>query len=88
MSAVDRFATFAPSWNSPPTNAFPITPSDAALLPFTTRSIRVIGAGTLRAACASGAIVNFSLAAGEELPGQFTRVFLTGTTATGIVGRV
>ena len=85
MSAIDRFASYAPSWSTPSPGRVPVTPSDAEPLPFVTRSLKVTGAGNVRAACADGSIVPFAAAAGETIPGQFVRVFLTGTTATGIL---
>ncbi len=85
MSAVDRFATYAPSWDMPSPGRVAITPSDTESLPFVTRSLRITGAGNVRAVSADGSITTFAAAAGEVIPGQFTRVMLTGTTATGII---
>lgn len=84
MSQIDRFATYAPSWQSPPTTRRAVTPSDIDDIGFTTTSLHVTGAGTVRAITADGSEVTFTAAAGEDIPGQFRRVMLTGTTATGI----
>lgn len=85
MSAVDRFANFAQSWASPPPGRIAVTPSDVDPLPFTTTAVRATGSGNLRLMNADGTDIAFPVAAGEEVPGQFTRVFATGTTATGII---
>ncbi len=85
MSAFDRFASYAPSWSMPSPGRVPVTPSDLDALPFTTRWLRVTTGGTVRAAHVDGGIINFTAANGERVPGQFTRVFSTGTTATGII---
>ncbi len=65
-------------------NAAEVTPSDTVDLPALPRVLYIGGAGTLRLRVA-GLTVNFTVTAGTVLPVRASRVFATGTTATGIV---
>ena len=73
------------------TNAFAITPTDSANLAKTIRFIRCLPvsgvAGTLRVQTLDGDIVNTEIAKGERLELVTTKVFATGTTATGLEGQ-
>lgn len=70
----------------PARSATPIEPNDTTK--FTrTRGVYVAVSGDLRVGMANGAVLTFtSIAAGIIHPLSVTRVLLTGTTATGIIG--
>lgn len=73
-------------------NMLAITPSDTVDLPKTVRFIRCLpvsgAAGTLRLRPLDGDIVNTEIAKGERLQIVVTKVFATGTSATGLEGHV
>lgn len=77
---------------APGTNVFPITPSDANPLPRPIRFIRSLPvsgvAGTLKIQTLDGDVVTTEIAKGEKLELVITKVFATGTTATGLEGHV
>ncbi len=63
-----------------------VTPSDAADLAFTARSLYVGGAGDVKVDTANGDTLVFSaVPAGTVLPVAVKKVYATGTTATAIV---
>lgn len=83
----DDFASHQPGLTSPAESAVAITPSDAAVLPRTTRAVYVGTAGTLRVTMLSGEVATFAGAqAGVVYPLRVIRVMATGTTAGGIIG--
>ncbi len=85
----DRFDKHASSLESPATGAFVITPDDNTDLPETTRAIYVGTAGDLDLRMLDGQDIIFSgIPAGMILPVRATRVRLTATTATDIIGLV
>lgn len=68
---------------------YSITPSDSAgQLPAKAMRIYVGGAGNIKVDDLAGNAVTYAVVAGALLPVLVTRVYLTGTTATGIVGLV
>ena len=75
--------------NVPYTNDAAVTPSDTVDLPFVSRAILPGTAGALKVQLqgAAGPVV-LTVAAGVVLPVRATRVYATGTTATGIVALV
>lgn len=77
-----------PSLAGIPVDWISVTPGDSAdnVGPFCV-CIRAGTAGTVAFQTRGGGANNrsVSLAAGEVLPGQFTRILATGTTATGIL---
>lgn len=85
----DNFDDYTPGLESPPANVALVTPSDDTDLAFVTRGIIVGTGGTLRVATLGGQTVTLPAAAvsggGQIIPGRFTRVFATGTTAADIV---
>lgn len=62
----------------------PVTPSDSATFP-AAMAIYVGNGGTVVAAGIDGQVASFIAQAGAYLPGRFTKVMSTGTTASGIV---
>lgn len=85
----DAFANHTPGLSAPLTSAFPITPSDSADLPATTRQIRVTGAGgSMVVIWLDGVETTEPVQAGDTLDWRITRVKATGTTATGLRGYI
>jgi len=85
----DRFQYSTPSLSGPAAHAFAVTPNDSTDLAETTRALYVGTAGSVAAVMASGASVSFgTVASGTVLPVRVTRVLLTGTTASAILGLV
>lgn len=85
----DRFSDSSSSIIGPAAHAFPITPSDSAVLAETTRGIYCGAGGDIVATMLSGAVVTLAnVAAGTLLPLRATKVAATGTTANGLVGLV
>lgn len=82
----DRFANTQPSLSSPASGGFPVTPSDAADLPQTSRAIFIGSAGAIAVRMLSGETITFSgLTAGTLLPIRVTQVLSAGTTAGAIL---
>ncbi len=87
---LDARGAGGPDW--PATGGFAITPSDSVDLPRVTRSIYVGAAGNVKVnlAYAPGgtpeSVTLTAVPAGTFIPVRATRVFATGTTATGLVG--
>ncbi|TBY60194.1 hypothetical protein E0H46_31795 [Rhizobium leguminosarum bv. viciae] len=64
---------------------FNFTPNDAADLPYNSRALIVAGAGNVKITDPEGITDTFALPAGQwSIRAQ--RIWLTGTTATGLVG--
>ena len=83
----DPFQTLQPHLTSPANNAFSITPSDVADLPFVTRAVYFGGSGDLRILTAAGEDVTFLFVPqGVILPVRAKKVFASGTTATSLMG--
>ncbi len=91
MSAADPFSTHAPAATNPADDAFPITPSDTTDLSVMVRALRIASTGTggiVRVTTRSGTVRDLPIAAGEQWEVRVSRVWTTGTTATGIWGFV
>lgn len=73
---------------SPVTGAFAITPNDATDLAEPTLSLYIGTAGTLKVTMLDGSVVTYPALAAGRHPLRVSRVWATGTTATGIVGEV
>lgn len=82
----DSFATRSRRPSDPPVTVFAITPDDAADLPKVTTALNVATPGTLRVTTQDGAVSDIQVNAGAAIPLRVRRVWLTGTTATGIRG--
>lgn len=89
MAAQNSFATVTPGIDDPSSHAVAITPSDSADLAVATRFIRLTVAGALHVTMVGGEEVTYisgALTIGVAHRLRVTRVFSTGTTATGIYG--
>lgn len=84
---MDRFANNSTSLDSPASDAAAITPSDSADLSVIPRALYCTGDGTVRVTMRNGGDpVTLPMIYGVPLPVRVSRVWATGTTATGIVG--
>jgi hypothetical protein len=87
MSTVPPIDVIGGGFGQPATHLFTITPSDALTLQYVTRAIRVGGAGDLAVKTLGGQIeIVPSVLAGETVPIQAVKVYVTGTTATLLMG--
>lgn len=84
----DVFANRMRSPNDPAVSVFDITPDDATDLPQVTTALNVATPGTVRVTALDGTISDLSVALGTAFPIRATRVWQSGTTATGIKGLV
>lgn len=83
----DAFASHAVGLTAPATQAEIISPNDSADLARATRAIYVGQTGNLRVRTTFGDVVTLANMQGGILyPIRVDRVFLTGTTASDIVG--
>lgn len=81
----DPFASQTPGLESPASHLSTVTPSDSADLDIVSRGINVATTGTVRVTTVSGDTETIYIAAGSAFPLRVTRIWATGTTATGIV---
>lgn len=72
----------------PAVTIFDITPDDASDLARTTTALNVATPGTVRVTTEDGSIADITIHPGQAFPVQARRVWLTGTTATGLRGLV
>lgn len=87
MAAVDIHSGFLTGISGPVVHAFAITPSNDDDITYATRYVYVGGTGTLKVDTVGGETVTFSaVAAGVFHPIRVTKVYATGTDATGIIG--
>lgn len=85
MAASNTFFNVA-DVEGPAVNATAVTTSDSADLSYVTRGIYVGGSGNLKVDMLGGGSVTFTgLAAGVIHPIRATRIYATGTTATGVI---
>lgn len=84
----DAFANRMRSPTDPAVTVFSITPNDAVDLPRTTTALNVATPGTVHVTTADGSQGDISIHPGQAFPIRVTRVWQTGTTATGITGLV
>ena len=83
----DTFAKHSRSLTAPPEEAVAIAPENSADLAFATRALYVGTGGDVRLRMLGGAEITLAnLASGSLIPIRATRVFATGTTATGLIG--
>lgn len=82
----DAFGTHRRRPTDPAVAVFDITPSDTADLPHMTTALNVATPGTVRVTTADGSVADVMVHAGTAFPIRAERVWLTGTTATGIRG--
>ena len=72
--------------SDPAVTIFDITPDDASDLAFVTSALNVATPGTIRVTLQDGSTGDLSVHPGHAFPVRATRVWQTGTTATGIRG--
>lgn len=83
---MDPFKDYTQGLESPATRLAEIVPDDVNDLAFVTRAITVATSGHLQVTTAGGDTGRFFLSAGVPFPIRVRRIFVTGTTAGGIVG--
>lgn len=81
----DKFSSYTESLESPPSELIVVTPDDGQDLAFASRGINVAQSGTVRITSVTGSTATITVAAGIVFPVRATRIWATGTTATGIV---
>lgn len=83
----DAFPHHGSGLESPASYAAAITPNDSTDLSDVPRALYCTGDGTVRVTMrGGGSAVDLPMIAGVALPVRVSRVWATGTTATGIVG--
>lgn len=86
MPAIDDFAAFSTSPESPIQHAVAVVPNDTADLPHVTRALYLGGSGDVAVVLKGGASVTFAGMAAGWHPLRVSRVLATGTTAGDILG--
>ena len=84
----DPFANRARTPSDPAASVFDIVPDDGADLAQVTTALNVLTPGTVRVTTVDGSDGTLSIHPGQAFPIRVTRVWATGTTATGITGLV
>ena len=87
-AALDNYSQFTPELNSPAVHAALVTPNDTTDLTTVSRYVAISAVGTLKVTTMGGDTVTIpsgALAAGQMFPLRVSRVWASGTTATGIV---
>lgn len=82
----DAFVDRARSALDPAITIFDVDPSDVADLPHVTTAVNVTTPGTIRVTMADGTVGDLTVQPGQMIPLRVRRVWVTGTTATGIKG--
>jgi hypothetical protein len=82
----DHFQNHVSGLEAPATAAEAISPDDSADLPTIPRALYATGAGEVTVTMINGNTVTLPILAGTPLPVRVSRVWASGTTATGIVG--
>lgn len=86
MAATNDYQAYKSQLNSPPRYHFEVTPNDSTDLTHVTRGIYVGVTGDVKITNVNGQTVTYTnLAAGVHHPMCVSRVWSTGTTATGII---
>jgi hypothetical protein len=80
----DRFENHTPGLESPAAFLLPVIPDDATDLPVTSRALNVTQSGRVQLTTSGGSVASVYIAAGTAFPVRATRVWASGTTATGI----
>ena len=84
----NSFANRSRTPSDPAVTVFDIVPNDGADLPHVTTALNVTNPGTVRVTTADGSVADVTIHPGHAFPIRASRVWLTGTTATGIRGLV
>lgn len=80
----DRYSNYARSPALPATSVAEITPDDSTDLAQVSLALNVATPGSVRVTTLGGDVVDVQIAAGVAFPLRVSRVWATGTTATGI----
>lgn len=86
MPTTDQFPNYHPTPVSPAAALSPVVPNDGADFAQVTVGLNVATPGVVRVTTLAGDIGDITVAAGVFFPIRATRVWETGTTATGICG--
>ncbi len=81
----DKYSDHSSGLESPATGVFSVTPHDTADLSYVSRAVNVAQGGSIQISTLEGGIATVHVAAGIAFPIRATRIWATGTTATGIV---
>ena len=81
----DIFASYSQSLESPPTHVLPVTPSDTTDLSHPSRAVNVAVSGIVRLTSIEGETADLYVAEGIAFPIRASRIWQSGTTASGIV---
>lgn len=84
----DAFANRHRDPADPAVTVFEITPDDANDLPQVTTALNVATPGTVRVTMADGSVSDVTIHPGQPFPIRVSRVWQSGTSATGIRGLV
>lgn len=84
----DAFTTRHRRPSDPAVRIFDITPDDGADLAEATTALNVATPGTVRVTTVDGSVADIQIHPGHAFPIRAARVWLTGTTATGIRGLI
>lgn len=85
MAVAPLVPTMRRSAAGPALDTYEVTPADGAELPHRASMLRCKGnAGDVRVITGAGRERVFPIEAGEDMPCIVTKVFATGTTATGL----
>ncbi|MBM7045436.1 hypothetical protein [Rhizobium lusitanum] len=88
VAAKDDYFQYTNDLSSPATHCALVTPSDTVDLTEITRAVAFTAAGTLKVTMQGGETVvipSGALSPGQMNPMRVTRIWATGTTATGLV---
>ena len=81
----DFFATHQSGLQSPASYLTNISPNDTTDLANVSRALNVASSGSVRVTTVEGSEATVYIVAGNAFPVRVSRVWATGTTATGIV---
>ncbi len=84
----DVFSHQSRSAGDPSVTLFDIAPDDGNDLPQVTTALAVATPGSVQVTMLDGSTGNLAINPGQAFPVRVSRVWLTGTTATGIRGLV
>lgn len=84
----NRYAGLAQTPADPASTLIDVTPSDTTDLSDVTSALNVATPGTVRVTTLDGSVTDVSVAPGYAFPLRVTRIWATGTTATGIRGLI
>lgn len=84
----DPFVNYQTDLSSPAVDLWDLAPDDDNDLPVCVRGLAVAESGNVRITTVRGTTVSIYIAAGAPWPVRVSKVWATGTDATGIVGLV